>query len=686
MSAPVAKQQRTSGRSSKLSSPLAPSPSPLPQSAISNLPVELLSYIFVLSAETPTKGDDNDIPFDSSSVKLPLIIARVSKHWRSVARNTPRLWTRICITPELVGDSADSESTSSYLDLTHALTCLTLSRSCPLDILIDARDQEWDFTEPEIPSDEQDTSYSPPFTPAHIAKSLSLLLPHLHRWQSLNILTDTWAPMFVALNFINPYLITHGAPRLESLTLMRCNDFVSFNPEFQPKRLMRPDFLSRNKRFVKSEEAAKALESTAQGCSPSLFPRLKHLNLRGVHVDWSALAAAVQDSSVGGLRTLHLGSHSLQVRPSAVELRKLLQASPKLEVLSVRGSGCSPLDGVRGGATQRVTLEKLKKLEVGYRSVDEAKAVFRLMSAPSVMEMVLEDVTYPSHPEVIDGSELLVYVGCGRFHQDRVCDKVGVDGDDGRPFPILEDLTLRNVKTHSTGTTPPDSGSDRAGSSALRALLEGTDRLKKLEVDGNGVGVSNLLFAMTPNLDSMDPAFLAVAVAPAPIRLRCPSPRLESLTVRMGPSVLSEVSPVPDLRSWTAMAKRLVEARQWGGGAGFGSQSGLGVGLREVKLQVESFPEDGMDERRDETVLVGGTKIVMVTEILDEYGYPEDDEGEESGGSDGDNSQSGAGGGGGGGGAVMMNWYNERETGRYKLGEALRHLMVPRLMLAADRG
>ena len=116
-----------------------PSIAALP-SPISKLPVELLSCIFMHSSESNT---DECLPFDSSTVRTPLILSCVCKHWRNVARNTPRLWARICITSELL---VDNDSLDHF---SHVLTCLSLSRHCPLDILIDARDEDWDFSEPE---------------------------------------------------------------------------------------------------------------------------------------------------------------------------------------------------------------------------------------------------------------------------------------------------------------------------------------------------------------------------------------------------------------------------------------------------------------------------------------------------------------------------------------------------------
>lgn len=126
-----------------------------PSSPISKLPVELLSYIFALgthsSADVPDSDEAGRNPlFDSESVKVPLALAGVSRHWRRVAHNTPGLWTSLCITVEMVKRlSEDDDDAASLLNTAHLTSYLALSRNYPLDILVDARDQDWDFFEPE---------------------------------------------------------------------------------------------------------------------------------------------------------------------------------------------------------------------------------------------------------------------------------------------------------------------------------------------------------------------------------------------------------------------------------------------------------------------------------------------------------------------------------------------------------
>ena len=136
------------------------------QAPIERLPIELLSYIFILGAHTPdlqdfdsdpTEGqsepggygpygeDENVVsPCVLSSSTPPDVFAAVNRHWRAVALGTPKLWTRICVT---IGDLQHGSSDGGWFPTVSRY--VSRSRRCPLDIYIDARDPEWDFSEEE---------------------------------------------------------------------------------------------------------------------------------------------------------------------------------------------------------------------------------------------------------------------------------------------------------------------------------------------------------------------------------------------------------------------------------------------------------------------------------------------------------------------------------------------------------
>lgn len=333
-------------------------------------------------------------------------------------------------------------------------------------------------------------SYTPPFTTEHVQTVCSLLLPHLSRWRSLNILTDTWKPMQTALQSINPSILRFGAPQLESLTLMRCNDFVSFFPEFEPKSLKDPSFLSNT-------------SGSSSPHSPNILPRLRYLSLRGVHVDWSSLGSALSSSKTG-LYSLELCSHCADVRPSLSELHHILSCNPRLRNLVISGSGPSfPTDidevvDIIHHEFDGVLLPNLSTFTLGYRSGLEGQTVLQLVKAPTLKTLVLEEATYPADPEDIDAGSLLTYIGIGEFHSVKerylvaydlpsgfhyqvktrkdsttsmastsTCVGNGIeiggrliDDDDDvtlvdfdtkahPPFPVLENVVLKNVRTSS---------------------------------------------------------------------------------------------------------------------------------------------------------------------------------------------------------------------------------------------
>jgi hypothetical protein len=118
------------------------------QSMIDCLPVELLAHIFALA----THGEEDHSfsryspyrpAFDTGSVKVPVAVSCVSRHWRNVAVHTAALWTSLCVTAEMIREDGCGRS---YLDTSFIELYLRRSRMYPLDILIDARDPDWDIS------------------------------------------------------------------------------------------------------------------------------------------------------------------------------------------------------------------------------------------------------------------------------------------------------------------------------------------------------------------------------------------------------------------------------------------------------------------------------------------------------------------------------------------------------------
>ncbi|TFK61576.1 hypothetical protein BDN72DRAFT_778085, partial [Pluteus cervinus] len=409
---------------------------------IHSLPVELLSYIFLLS--THASSQQKTPPFTTESIRTPIIISSVDKHWRRVALTTPALWTNICVTVEMIGSGGGASAESeSHLDTRHLTSFLKLSKSYPLNILIDARDQDWDFNDddrlPSPPSPPPSTythtssssshthppssaytpTYIPPFSPSHITTTLLLLLPHINRWRSLDILTDTYLPMHYALRLIHPELMRKGAEKLESLTLMRCNDFVSYGDEFEPRGLR--DHNNNN-------SSSSDNNTTTTHLPPSqILPRLHHLTLRGIHIHWNSLSKILNSRicGCGGLKSLELSSHCMDVRPTKEEMRGILEGCKGgLGELVLVGSGSVSMSASVSNTTHQRTkklkkglppvyLPNLKSFTLGYRSTRSGKELLEMVDAPGVERFTLEDASHPSDPEDIDAGKVLRYIGLG---------------------------------------------------------------------------------------------------------------------------------------------------------------------------------------------------------------------------------------------------------------------------------
>ena len=363
--------------------------------------------------------------------------------------------------------------------------------------------------------------YTPPFTSEHMNTVLTLLLPHISRWKSLSILTDCWAPMYTALHAINPFITRFGAPLLESLSLMRCNDLISFSPQFQPHHLKEPAFLK-----CGTNETQSDLEC------PNILPSLKYLSLRGVHVDWDTLADSLSTSETG-LSWLELAWHSHEVRPSLDQFRKLLSSSSGLRSLILSSSGPSISEdavSIIHHDYVPVHLPHLRNITVGYRSVLEGRIALELIDAPNAKELSLEDATYTGDPDIVNAGPLLSYIGTKQFgeaHQNHritayelpetlghpaalVAEKglsiscsthVNKSDESQAAFPLLESVTLRGVKTCSQ---------------PLRAFLAALSSLKHLELTSMTM---QAICALLPS-DQITTG------------TNCPCPQLRSLCIR----------------------------------------------------------------------------------------------------------------------------------------------------------
>lgn len=281
------------------------------------------------------------------------------------------------------------------------------SRNFPLDIYMDFRDPSWDWDEA-----------SHVFDSKMMDGIMRFLVPHASRWRSVELLTDTWAPIFTFLSYT---ATIDSAPLLQSIRLARCNEyFVALGETFRPAHLALPIAWFRG------------------GAS---LTELRHVSLSGVHVDWAL-------SGLAGLRELELKYHARDVMPSLSEFGHVLRANPALERLVILGWGPRIDHALEygsengwGGDDELYTIElpHLEELEFGFVDAGYASDLLSLFVLPSLRELSIEDLAF--------GIQL-----CERHDSSRVFDRL-VESEKGAlervasriPLSRLRELTLRSI-------------------------------------------------------------------------------------------------------------------------------------------------------------------------------------------------------------------------------------------------
>ncbi|KAK0199511.1 hypothetical protein DFS33DRAFT_225151 [Desarmillaria ectypa] len=288
------------------------------------VPNELLSYIFLYASH------------QTNAIHLSHVCSR----WRNVALSTGSLWTDITIT-----------FPTSVEQLSCALTCLRRSKVYPVDLYLDFRDPTWDWDE-----------HSHGFGSEDMEAVLHFLLPHANRWKSVNLLTDTWAPMWTFLKETQ-----HAeTPNLRSVKLSRCNAyFVGKGETFEPARLREP------LRLFGGQEMG----------------MLKEVGLVGVHVDWVG-------SGLRNLLDLELKYHASDVMPTFQEFKAILEGCPDLKCLSIVGWGPRFDDPpMPDSAATLIRLPNLIRFSFGFVDAEYAIRLLEHMVLPGLVELALEDVS-----------------------------------------------------------------------------------------------------------------------------------------------------------------------------------------------------------------------------------------------------------------------------------------------------
>ncbi|KIK51210.1 hypothetical protein GYMLUDRAFT_116114, partial [Collybiopsis luxurians FD-317 M1] len=299
------------------------------------LPNEIVSFIFLHAIR------DYDHP--SEAAFFPLTISHTCSRWRRVSLSTSALWTSVKLS------LPNSPEQLDYLQ-----AWLVRSKSHPLNMLLDFRDEEWNW-------DEDDHLFIRDWAD----KIFSAILPHAKRWRHIELFTDTWAPIHAFLKLTEEIV---DLPVLKSIALSRCNAYFARKGEcFKP---------------IELKEAIPLFGGIR-------LPSLRDLSLVGVHVDW-------QKSSLVNLSEIEFKFHAYDVMPTLDTFANILTACTELQRLSIVGWG-PRLDGATSTfrtehITHIISLPKLTRLCFGFVDVEYAVKLLSLFNVPSLTELELEDV------------------------------------------------------------------------------------------------------------------------------------------------------------------------------------------------------------------------------------------------------------------------------------------------------
>lgn len=336
---------------------------------------ETLAHIFSMGTLIEPK---NTLSFRDAS-SFAVLVSHVSHYWRELALSTPRLWRTIFASgpfPPLVqsyptGSSFTPDNSSitcpiiwrRQLDRIH--TYLRRSWPVPLIIYLDLRDPSWSFDTSEL---------SHPFHPSYMSQLLDLLLPHLSRWENIEVLSDTWKPLYIFMQRCQldsirgmPNEHTMEASMLRRLSLRRCNAYFSLE----------------GKQFL-------PLDREPISLFHNVAPLLHDVSLSGVHVSWTS-------GLFRNLSALELSYHAKEVLPSRPEFVDILKASPNLERLAIVGWGVRSVEenSPPSRLEQSIVLPRLRLLIIGWVNVRHMLKLCELFSwrMPELHTLELEDVS-----------------------------------------------------------------------------------------------------------------------------------------------------------------------------------------------------------------------------------------------------------------------------------------------------
>ncbi|THH10974.1 hypothetical protein EW145_g971 [Phellinidium pouzarii] len=291
---------------------------------INTLPVEIFIHIFSLAIFSASA---------SEIFETRMVLVAVCSLWRSIAIDTPKLWSIIPITcrppfhlPRL---------------------CIERAKAIPLVLWIDQRDRNWNLQE----NDHK-------FEPEDMKSLMAFVSPIMQQMRQLVIFVDTWAVVLAALDALQAI----PAPRLlERLEIHRSgHTLVEFPAGGAPEGFLTPYRLFGGARA----------------------PMLDHINFSGVHIDFTP-------ASFRNLRFLELRKMTNVQMPTLDAFTTVLEESPQLEHLGFEGASPQLANIFDDNNWKPIQLRNLRELVIAKLIPDYAIYILKLIAAPELRRLTL---------------------------------------------------------------------------------------------------------------------------------------------------------------------------------------------------------------------------------------------------------------------------------------------------------
>ena len=343
------------------------------------------------NSDDSVKDEEDDEEEPDREIPFQVLISHVCKRWRSVALNTPVLWSRLSFAKGIPLDKHQTyieRARNAPLEIT--IVCTTEAESEDgdgdegedeeVDPVSSARDQELldclrnsiDHLNPSFPGLLNDPNWRTipgrnghgnsstehgNYTISELSETLDLIIPHVQQWRVLSVGVPEYRWMYLLLARL------HQCPPAETLEVLE----LYVHDDIEEIWSYPPELITR---FTPFHGQA---------------PYLRHCALWSVHLDWEASLGLLEN-----LEFLDLGYHVDEVRPSYQTFEAILK-STRLQTLLLALSGPKGTeDDWKHAGCKPIRLLSVEELLLRFHPQQYVCSLLRFIDTPSLRSLSLD--------------------------------------------------------------------------------------------------------------------------------------------------------------------------------------------------------------------------------------------------------------------------------------------------------